>query len=258
MVRWLNIDPRFELMSIRDYLQRFPPDPANAVHIEPGSWAGADNGDPQFMKWFSRYNEPYSPDLNSWAALTAFQNIVHTLEDADPGAPALADATRLMLTAETSCYWYWTGQHVWDQQVTDAANVAYDKVGKAAEGLARKGGDRTGPTIFAPWVTPENPGGKKWGQGCLLDAPREGTVHTFVYDVSGLKRVDLVLRTEGGETRIAMHDRGIYPSETGPRVTANYFTAELPVGAGDVRYYIEAEDGKGNVARGSLERVFLA
>jgi len=258
LVRWLNIDPRFELMSIRDYLQQFPPDPANAVHIEPGSWAGADNGDPQFMKWFSRYNEPYSPDLNSWAVLTAFQNIVHTLEDADPGAPALADATRLMLTAETSCYWYWTGQHVWDQQVTDAANVAYDKVGKAAEALARKGGDRTGPTIFAPWVTPENPGGKKWGQGCLEDAPREGTVHTFVHDVSGLKRVDLVLRADAGETRIAMQDRGAYPSETGSRVTANYFTAQLPVGAGDVRYYIEAEDGKGNVARGSLERVFLA
>ena len=30
-----------------------------------------------------------------------------------------------MLTAETSCYWYWTGQHVWDQQVTNAANVGH-------------------------------------------------------------------------------------------------------------------------------------
>jgi len=79
LVEWLKGDERFELTSIGDYLERFPPDPAQAVHIEPGSWAGADNGDPQFMKWFSRYNEPYSPDLNSWAVLTAFQNVVHSL-----------------------------------------------------------------------------------------------------------------------------------------------------------------------------------
>ncbi len=32
----------------------------------------------------------------------------------------------------------------------------------------------------------------------------------------------------------------------------------LPVGAGDVRYFIEAEDTRGNVAQGTLERVFLA
>jgi hypothetical protein len=38
----------------------------------------------------------------------------------------------------------------------------------------------------------------------------------------------------------------------------DYCTAELPVGAGDVRYYIEAEDGRGNIARGALERIFLA
>ncbi|HSO42633.1 MAG TPA: hypothetical protein VLR47_07320, partial [Rhodospirillales bacterium] len=77
LVRWLEEDPRFELTTVLDYLERFPPDPAQTVHIEPGSWSGADNGDPQFMKWFSRYNEPYSPDLNSWAVLTAFQNMVH-------------------------------------------------------------------------------------------------------------------------------------------------------------------------------------
>ena len=110
LVEWLKEDPRFEFTTIRDYLDRFPPDPARAVHIEPGSWSGADNGDPQFMKWFSRYDQPYSPDLNSWAVLTAFQNVVHSLEDAEPDHPLLPDAIRLMLTAETSCYWYWTGQ----------------------------------------------------------------------------------------------------------------------------------------------------
>ncbi len=107
-------------------------------------------------------------------------------------------------------------------------------------------------------MTPENPGGKKWGQGCLEDAAKEGTVHTFVHDISGLKRVNLILRAGGSESTLDMVDHGAYPSETGASVTANYFTCQLPVGAGDVRYYVEAEDGKGNIARSALERVFLA
>ncbi len=258
LVEWLQRDGRFELSTAEDYLQRFPPDPARVVHIEPGSWAGADNGDPQFMKWFSRYDQPYSPDLNSWAVLTAFQNLVHTLEDSEPQHPALAEATRLLLTAETSCYWYWTGQTGWDQQVTNAANLALQRIKPAIDALCAAGRERTAPTVFPPWVTPESPGGKRWGQGCLLDAPQEGIVHSFVADCSGLKRVDLVLRTAGGEQRLAMRDHGPYPSETGATVSAHYLTAELPVGAGDVRYYLEAEDECGNVARGALERIFLA
>lgn len=258
LVEWLKQDGRFELTTVEDYLQQFPPDPARIVHIEPGSWSGADNGDPQFMKWFSRYDQPYSPDLNSWAVLTAFQNAVHTLEDREPDHPYLAEAIRLMLTAETSCYWYWTGQHIWDQQVTNAANAGFALLKPVIDSLCAAGHDRSGPTIFPPWVTPENPGDKRWGQGCLLDAPRNGTVHSFVADVSGLKRVDLVLRTPDGETRIAMHNHGPYLTQTGAVVTADYLTAELPVGAGDVRYYIEAEDRRGHVSQGSLERIYLA
>jgi hypothetical protein len=190
--------------------------------------------------------------------LTAFQNRVHTLEYADPENPALAEAIRLLLTAETSCYWYWTGQTVWDEQVTRAANLGNALIDSALNDLMAAEHDRSGPTIFPPWVTPENPGGKRWGQGCLLDAPREGTAHCFVADVSDLKRVELILRSTAGEQRLPMRDHGAYPSQTGARITANYFTAELPVGLGDVRYFIEAEDARGNVARGGLERIFLA
>ncbi len=259
LVQWLSEDPRFELTGIEDYLERFPPDPEEAIHIEPGSWSGADNGDPQFMKWFSRYNEPYSPDLNSWAVLTAFQNVVHALEDNEPQHPALAEAIRLMLTAETSCYWYWTGQHEWDQQVTNAANKSYAMVRDTIDAIAGvKGRDCTPPTIFAPWVIPENPGGETWGQNSFVDASREGVVHTFVSDISGVVRVTLILRSREGEKRIAMDNHGPYPSQTGAAITADYYTGALPVGAGDLRYFIEAEDGSGNIARTSLERVYLA
>lgn len=258
LVDWIKRDPRFDLITIQDYLQLFPPDPDNAAHVESGSWSGADNGDPQFMKWFSRYNEPYSPDLNSWAVLTALHNSVHTLEDSAVENANLREVSRLMLTAETSCYWYWTGQTEWDAQVTQAANAAYGLIKGDIDRLVSSGQDKTGPTIFPPWITPENPGGKKWGQGRLEDAPRQGVVHSFLHDVSGLARVSLVLRTANGEKTIAMADKGPYPSQTGPGVTAHFFTSELPVGVGEASYYIEAEDGKGNVSRSSLERVYLA
>ena len=103
LVQWLGEDSRFELTSIEDYMERFPPDPAEAIHIEPGSWSGA-----------------------------------------------------------------------------------------------------------------------------------------------------------GGEKRMPMDNHGPYPSQTGAAITADYCTAALPVGAGDIRYSIEAEDARGNVARTSLERVYMA
>ena len=258
MVEWLKNDGRFELCTVDDYLDAFPPDPANAVHIEPGSWAGADNGDPQFSKWFSMYDQPYSPDLNSWAVLTALQNSIYTLEDAGYTGEYMDRARRLLLTAETSCYWYWTGQDVWDSQVTEAANSAMSLIKERLDNVISTGKDKTGPVIFPPWVTPENPGGKAWGQGCLKDAAKTGTVRTFIYDVSGLSKVELVLRTsDKKETRIAMTG-GTYPSRTSPSVTGEYYTVELPEGIGDVRYYIEAIDKKGNVSVSSLERIFLA
>lgn len=257
MINWLHEDPRFELTTIEDYLEQFPPDPKNAVHIEPGSWSGADNGDPQFKKWFSMYDQPYSPDLNSWAVLTAFQNAVHSAQDAGITDPAVAEAERLMLTAETSCYWYWTGQDIWDQQVTNAANKGYELLRPHLDKLTKK--DKTGPTIFAPWIFPENPGGKMWGEhGSLKDAPKQATLHTFIHDLNGIKRAEVILRTGKTEKRLPLDDHGPYPSQTNPTQVAHYMTAELPEGIGDTRYYIEAQDNKGHTTQTALERIFLA
>ncbi|MCL2220032.1 MAG: glycosyl hydrolase family 57 [Chitinispirillia bacterium] len=257
LVEWLKNDSRFELCTVDDYLNDFPPDPKNAVHVEPGSWAGADNGDPQFRKWFSMYEQPYSPDLNSWAVLTALQNCIYTVQDSGCKGSDINHAVRLLLTAETSCYWYWTGQDIWDRQVTDAANAAMAIIRPQLDKVISAGSDKTGPVIFPPWVTPENPGGKTWGNNCLRDAEKEGTVHTFIYDVSGLSSATLVIRAGGKEQRITMKG-GTYPSKTSPAVTGEYYTAKLPQGLGDVRYYIEAEDKKKNVSVSSLERIFLA
>jgi hypothetical protein len=256
LVDWLNDDPRFELSTIRDYLQRFAPDPDEVIHLEPGSWSGADNGDPQFAKWFGRVDADYSPDINSWAVLTMLQNVVHSVEDLWPEAPELASAMRLMLTAETSCYWYWTGQDVWDAQVTLAANAAYRELeGRMSELAAR---DTAGPTIFPPWVLPSNPGGSTWANQGLRPAARQGMLYTLVADVSGIRAVEAVLRIGNREQVIAMQDCGCYPSRTGAQRTASLYRCELPVGIGTIRYYLRATDGRGNTALGSLERIHLA
>jgi hypothetical protein len=256
LVEWLNADPRFELTTIRDYLARFTPDPSDVIHVEPGSWSGADNGDPQFSKWFSRADTDYSPDINSWAVLTMLQNAVHSLQDIGPDSVALTSATRLMLTAETSCYWYWTGQDVWDAQVTLAANAAYALIEAALVEVAAR--DTTGPTVFAPWVMPPNPGGSCWGNQGLQSAARTGILQTLVGDVSGVRSVEVVIRDGTQEKVISLIDCGPYPTRTCARRIAHLYRCELPTGLGTVRYFLRAVDNRGNASRGSLERIHLA
>lgn len=257
LAAWIKTDPRFELITIEDYLDMFPPDPLNTVHIESGAWSGADNGDPQFRKWFSNYDQPYSPDLNSWAVLTALQNCIYSLEDSATSNSDIEKAIRLLLTSETSCYWYWTGQDIWDRQVTEASNLAFQYIKNDIDRLVISSKDYTGPTIFPPWITPENPGGLTWGQGSLKKADKKATIHTFIYDISGINRAELILRSSQGEKRLSMFSHGTYPSRTDPFVTAEYFIIELQPSIGEISYYIEATDKKGNVSHSSLERLFL-
>ena len=260
LVEMCKHDRRFQLITIEDYLHQFPVDPKNRVHVEPGAWAGADNGDPQFTKWFSRAEQEYSPDLNSWAVLTAFQNVVYSLEDAGENATLVNNLKRLLYTAETSCYWYWTGQHVWDSQVTNAANTGMALAKDALQRLTESGRDATGPTMFIPWVRPANPGGKTWGQGGLTDAPSDATFRTFGHDISGIKSVTLHYHNleNGKKQGIGMKRVGTYPSFTNPTVTGTQYTIVLPKGTGSIRYYIEAVDQRGNTSFSPVGRIHIA
>lgn len=260
MVEMCRNDPRFQLVTIKDYLEKFPVDPNNKVHLEPGSWAGADNGDPQFTKWFSWADKDYSPDLNSWAVLTAFQNVVYTLEDGGADRQLVDRVKRLLYIAETSCYWYWTGQHVWDVQVTNAANKGVAMAQAKLHEIVDSNRDKTGPTIFVPWVRPANPGGKDWGQGCLVDAPPEALFRTFIYDASGVERVTLHYYNpdDGAEHQMPMDSAGPYPSHTSPTVIGSQYTAILPAGTGNIRYYVEAVDRQGNTSYSPVGRIYIA
>jgi len=258
LVDMCRTDSRFQLITIQDYLQQFPVDPNNKFHVEAGAWAGADNGDPQFTKWFSMAEQDYSPDLNSWAVLTALQNVVHSVEDAGETGNLYQTLRRLLYTAETSCYWYWTGQTVWDSQVTKAANQAWALAGDLVKQLVRSKQDKTAPTIFMPWVHPANPGGQTWGNNCLTAAPEEATFRTFVYDIAGVKSVVLHYVNQQGVTQtVEMEDLGAYPSQIQASIVANQYRVTLPKGTGTIRYFVEAIDARGNTAYSPVGQVFI-
>jgi hypothetical protein len=180
------------------------------------------------------------------------------LEDAKVDDGLINDLKRLLYTAETSCYWYWTGQDVWDAQVTNATNKGLGMAHQALDSVAKK--DVTGPTIFMPWVRPANPGGKDWGQGGLRDAVPEATFLTFVHDISGIKSVTLHYYRPDGKSKkkVKMDDCGAYPSRTNPGIIATQYKAVLPAGTGDIRYYIEAVDKRGNVSFSPVGRIYIA
>ena len=94
-------------------------------------------------------------------------------------------------------------------------------------------------------MTPENPGRQEVGAGRLRRrAARRHRPHLHLrYLRRGESDFGAARRRQ--RATIADGDRAPYPTQTGAAITANYYTAALPVGAGDIRYFVEAEDGRG-------------
>ena len=236
---WISSNPdKYELTTIDDYLQMFPPDPNDVIHVEDGSWTGADLGDQEFKKWNGDpylngqvdHEKGYSPDRNSWAVITAAKNRVLTAEKLAPASEDVKQAWHEFLVGTTSCYWYWDGTFEWDLKPTIASNnaVAYtDKV------INENSADSVCPTIYIPQREPYNPGGSEtkkpvpvskrpWTWDSPWQAryqvsreePKEQssdfTVWTLVYDVSGLTSVKLKYRQS--ETADVMKANLVYDS----------------------------------------------
>ncbi len=279
-VDWLSANPdRFQFTSIQDYLDRFPPAEGDVIHVEDGSWSGADNGDPEFLKWNGDpAGDGYSPDRTSWAVLTAARNRMATAS-ALAGAPSLAEihdgstpmgrAWRHFLTAQTSCYWYWDNAEngIWDSHPARAANLAMNELGDA---LANPGAETVPPTIYAPQREPYNPGEIEWGATPMTS---DLTVWTYAYDVSGLARVELFYRFDSdGRVDAQNHTwntsdwcvlpmtaRAVTPrTNPAPAFLAEEYAVTVPgLGGHLIDYFVEAEDARGNVARSGLRHVWV-
>ncbi len=273
-VNWLQANPtRFVCTTIQDYLQMFPPDPNDVIHIEDGSWSGADNGDPEFKKWLGDPGaNGYSPDRNSWGVLTAAKNLVHTAEQIDPNNPNTINAWKYLLVGESSDYWYWDGSlnGIWDSHPTRAANQAIQSAQLVT------GSDLTPPTIFQPQREPYNPGGTEWG----INQTNNVTIWSYVFDKSGLNSVKLKYRIDvDGKNSTASIDNETYaggpevgswieldmtgvdkPSQTNPAplLKAKEYSAEI-TGLNNklIDYYIEAVDNNGNIAKSEIMHCWI-
>ncbi|AXJ01992.1 Por secretion system C-terminal sorting domain-containing protein [Cyclonatronum proteinivorum] len=278
MVNWLQQNPeRFVVTTIQDYLDRYPPNPSDVIHVQDGSWLGADAGDPEFKKWlgdpgsYPGADGPYSPDRNSWGVMTAAQNFVRTAAQINPNHPDTRRAWEFYLNGQASDYWYWDGTEMWDSHPSRAANQAVEK----ALSVVQNGPDQTPPSIFLPQRTPYNPGGIEWdSQGVM---PSDFDIWTYVFDLSGLDYVHLRYRVSEspgisnanltfaggagvGEWETLEMSGTFIPSITNPVPLhkAEEFRATI-TGLSEVMvdYYVEAADVHGNVSRSLIQHVWV-
>jgi len=286
MVHWAAADADYDVTTIQDYLDRFPVPASDVIHVEPGSWAGADNGDPQFRKWLGpRDGAGWSPDQNSWAVLTAAKNRVFTAEDVAPigtlrnvldgVGSATERAWHHLLEAQASDYWYWDGTEIWDSDVTRGANLAVQQADLVLAG--RTGPESTAPSVFLPQRSVWNPGAREFG----VDQPRDFEVWTFAYDVSGLQSVTLKYRLDvDGVNPLSSVENETYAGggevHAWQSVTMSGTTLTSPAGilaptyraqrfAGTISgvsdslvdYYVEAVDQFGNVTKTDIQHVYV-
>ncbi len=287
MVNWAANNANYDVTTIQDYLDRYPVDSGDVVHIESGSWAGADAGDPEFKKWLGDPDPTtgWSPDRNSWAVLTAAKNHVFTADDLAPatnldniidgvGSPT-ERAWHTLLQAEASDHWYWDGTEVWDSNVTLGSNQAIANANQVLNAFS--GVESTPPTVFVPQREAYNPGGDEFGS----TQPSDFEVWTYAYDVSGLQSVQLKYRLDGdGTNPLASTQNETYAggSEVGDWITIDMASSDVSPPAGIltpteralrfgatiagheevlVDYYVEAVDSNGNLQRTDIQHVYI-
>ncbi|MCK4414528.1 MAG: hypothetical protein KAY32_13390 [Candidatus Eisenbacteria sp.] len=300
--------------TVATYLAEHPVPTDDVVHVEDGGWVNADGdfGSPQFINWNwplvdagGAFDIPagWAEDERNWAVLTAAQNRVETAADiagaidaarvVDPlsGASGAEQAWHFLLAGYESGYMYYGTALDMEVKATLACNRAVT----AADPLIAGGADTTAPTVWLPQRLPWNPGGygggSLWGYpgGVGLAQPSDFYVWTFAYDVSGLARVELMIREDlDGWNDPESHDNETYVggAEVGawqawplgqrsfpldepwempgvdffvlPDYIADEYWTQV-TGFSDVLldYYIEAEDATGRIKRTPLQHVYV-
>lgn len=290
----IQANPNFSHTTVQDYLDAYPPDSNDLIHVEPGSWVGIDGGTPYYDKWIeNNARDGQHPDYWSWSVLIAAQNRVlhadnlenqYSMNDVRWGIGSdTARAWRYFLQAETSCHWYWDYDtaNPWDGNASRGANLAIAEANKV---IARHPSvDRVGPSIFPPQRPIWNPGGTQWNNTDVQ--PSDFDIWTFVDDVSGVSAVRLHWRTADWDTwtdltqtahEIYAHTPGKnspwnivpmtsswYPTAKGPNVPDPAARAmkydAMVTGQSDtlINYFIEAVDSKGNTSRSEIFHVWV-
>lgn len=300
--------------TVATYLAEHPVPQSDIVHVEDGGWVNADGdfGSPQYINW----NWPlvnasgsfdiaggWAEDERNWAVLTAAQNRVETAaaivgavspaKVVNPlsGANAAERAWHYLLAGYESGYMYYGSSLDMEIKATMACNQAV----ALADPVVSGGADTVAPTVWLPQRLPWNPGGygggALWGWPSGQGAAMSSTfnVWTFAHDVSGMARVELMVRQDadgandtattanetyaggagvGAWTARAMTRRVMPTGE--PWDMAGIDLTVLPTHIADeywlqlsgysdvlLDYYIEAEDTHGNIKRTPIQHVYV-
>lgn len=308
----------YEPTTIQQYLHDYPVDPTDIVHVEDGAWVNADGdfGDPTFVNWNwplflpnGTFNVPngWSDKQRHYAIAAAAENWVETAEDVtgpcrleqiqapDSGATAAEIAWHHYLPSLASDYLYYgTGTLDMCMKDTIACNPAIQYAQKA---LGSSFTDKTPPSVWNPYRLPYNPGGYQYGSLShyqYILQPTDFWIYTFAYDVSGISRVQLLVRSDlDGNNPMTDNYNEVYNCDSKyvtqwqiydmidrPFPPGNYYNwtndcfadmTMLPTFIADeyyvqvtgyknvlLDYYIEAEDVHGNVYKSEIYHVYVA
>ena len=255
------------------------------------------------------FNVPngWSDKQRHYAIATATENWVETAEDVtgpcridqiqnpqNDATPAEIAWHHYLPSLASDYLYYGTGTLDMCMKDTIACNPAISYAQKA---LGSSFTDKTPPSVWVPYRIPYNPGGYQYGSLSSYQyvlQPTDFWIYTFVYDISGISTVRLMIRSDlDGKNPLSENYNEIYESNpqyvtdweahemTGREFPkGNYYNYtnncfanlfELPSFIADeyyvqvtgyknvlLDYYIEAEDSKGNLFKSNIYHVYVA
>jgi glycosyl hydrolase family 57 len=220
----------YEPTTIEQFLQDWPADLTDVVHVEDGGWVYADGdfGSPIFINWHFPPSYKNSSNINVvdpttgvsdkadvWRVIVATENRVKTAQQIsgitpridqvrDPGSfsgtPNNVELAWHYYLAGLDSGFVYFGCHGDEcQRPVLAQSNAEREIGGVLSANGNQ--DTTAPTIFIPQRHPWNPGAQNYGvQYSYRPTTPPNTdfwIWTYAYDVSGVANVTLKYRSNG-------------------------------------------------------------
>jgi len=218
----------YEPTTVEQFLQDWPADVNDVVHVEDGGWVFADSdfGSPSYINWnwppsySSNGKNVVDPSVGTstkgdyWRTTIATENRVRTAQQITgltPRTDQVRDPGSFSTTpnnVELAWHYYLGGLDsgflyygVADQ--IKRSGVAQNNVVREIDTTVNNGlaQDTTSPTVFLPQRHPWNPGGQNYGvqYGYQSYTPpnTDFWIWTYAYDASGLGTVTLKYRSNG-------------------------------------------------------------